>query len=320
MSNSRRFTPFRQVLVPVVHGVDPDSALTAARAITEDNRIILVGLCRMVADQSLSAGSLRARQVRAQIGDLVAATELRRRARVRVSHEPWEELVQLIGSIQPDLLVLGWPSTLEALGIEASEVLARPPCDIVLVRGTLVPAPAHILLSVRGGPQAGLENLASHTVLHQQRPRQSGTRLLDRGRIRGIPGAYKLDRLPMPLVHGLLKLRRQYVQPLKARNKRSAQIAIGWQAGRLAYQLVEGLRFVFFAQLPVDVSQAHGDLLPLHRGHQRAVAGQGFRLAQDRLGGVHPLRRMKPSAASSDDCARMVSGMVGLSAARSFIC
>ena len=55
MSNSRRFTPFRQVLVPVVHGVDPDSALTAARAITEDNRIILVGLCRMVADQSLSA-------------------------------------------------------------------------------------------------------------------------------------------------------------------------------------------------------------------------------------------------------------------------
>ena len=156
MSNSRRFTPFRQVLVPVVHGVDPDSALTAARAITEDNRIILVGLCRMVADQSLSAGSLRARQVRAQIGDLVAATELRRRARVRVSHEPWEELVQLIGSIQPDLLVLGWPSTLEALGIEASEVLARPPCDIVLVRGTLVPAPAHILLAVRGGPQAGL--------------------------------------------------------------------------------------------------------------------------------------------------------------------
>ena len=183
MSKSRHFTPFRQVLVPVVHGCDPGSALTAARAITEDNRIILVGLCRMVADQSLSAGSLRARQVRAQISDLVAATELRRRARVRVSHTPWNELVQLIGSIRPDLLVLDWPATLEALGVEASEVLARPPCDIALVRGTLAPAPAHILLSVRGGPQAGLAvrlglalsraSKAELTALHTRPPATS---------------------------------------------------------------------------------------------------------------------------------------------------
>ena len=80
---------------------------------------------------------------------------------------------------------------------------------------------------------------------------------------------------------------------MEARDERTAQVAIGWQAGRLAYQLVEGLRFVFFAQLPVDVSQAHGDLLPLNRGHQRAVAGQRFRLAQDRLGGVNPLQANK---------------------------
>lgn len=156
MNIYKRFTPFWQVLVPVVHGCDPGPALAAARAITEDRRIILVGLCRMAADQSLSAGSLCARQVRLQINGLVAATELRRRARVRVSYTPWNELLQLVASIRPDLLVLGWPSALEALGIETGEIIEHPPCDIALVRGMLAPLPARILLAVRGGPQAGL--------------------------------------------------------------------------------------------------------------------------------------------------------------------
>lgn len=178
MSRDRRFTPFNQVLVPVVHGCDPSPALTAARAITEDNRIMLVGLCRVTADQSLSAGPLRARQVRVQINELVSATTLRRRAGVRVSYTPWNELVQLIASLRPDLLVLGWPSTLEALGTETGDVLEHPPCDLAMVRGTLAPAPAHILLAVRGGPQAGLAvrlglalrrvSRAELTVLHTQ--------------------------------------------------------------------------------------------------------------------------------------------------------
>ena len=156
MSKNRQFMPFRQVLVPVVHGADPGPALAVARAITEDSRIILVGLFCMEAVQPLSAGATGARQVRAQVSDLIAGTQMRRRARVRVSHTPWNELVQLIGSIRPDLLVLGWPSTLETLGVEAGEILSHPPCDIAMVRGTLSHAPAHILMSVRGGPQGGL--------------------------------------------------------------------------------------------------------------------------------------------------------------------
>ena len=156
MSKSRQFTPFRNVLVPVVHGCDPGPALAAARAITEDAHIVLAGLVRVAAEQSLSAGALRAREVRVQVNELVAGTELRRRARVRVSHTPWDDLVQVIRSIQPDLLVLGWPACLAALGVEAGEILIHPPCDVAMVRGSLPPAPARILMSVRGGPQAGL--------------------------------------------------------------------------------------------------------------------------------------------------------------------
>ncbi len=156
MSKRRQFSPFRHVLVPVVHGCDPGPALAAARAITDDSHIILAGLFCMAADQPLSAGASGARQVRAQLSNLVAGTQMRRRARVRVSHTPWNELVQLIGSIRPDLLVLGWPSTLEALGVEAGEILSSPPCDIAMVRGAIPKPPNHILMSVRGGPQAGL--------------------------------------------------------------------------------------------------------------------------------------------------------------------
>jgi glycosyltransferase involved in cell wall biosynthesis len=156
VSKSRQFTPFRNVLVPVVHGCDPGPALAAARAITDDAHIILAGLVHVAAEQSLSAGALGARQVRVQVNELIAGTELRRRAHVRVSHTPWGDLVELIRAIQPDLLVLGWPICLEALGIEAGEILTSPPCDIAMIRWSLPQAPAHILMSVRGGPQAGL--------------------------------------------------------------------------------------------------------------------------------------------------------------------
>ncbi len=156
MNQKRGFTPFRQVLVPVVYGCDPSPALAAARAITADRHIILAGMYRMAIDQPLSGGAHGARKVRAQISALVAGTELRRRARVRVSYIPWRELVELVDSLHPDLLVLSWPSTLEALGIDASDILSAPPSDLVMVRGTLAQPPARIIMSVRGGPQAGL--------------------------------------------------------------------------------------------------------------------------------------------------------------------
>ena len=156
MSKGRQFIPFRSVLVPVVYGCDPGPALAAARAITGDVYIILAGLMRVEADESLSAGALGARKTRARINDLVAGTELRRRGHVLVSHRPWDELIGLIRAIRPDLLVLAWPNTLTALGVEASEILASPPCDVAMVRGCLPQLPEHILMSVRGGPQAGL--------------------------------------------------------------------------------------------------------------------------------------------------------------------
>jgi glycosyltransferase involved in cell wall biosynthesis/nucleotide-binding universal stress UspA family protein len=176
MIKPRQFTPFRRVLVPVLHRCDVAQALTAARAITGDDHIILAGLIRVAPGESLSTGVRQARQVRAQLNELVAGTALRRRALVRVSYSPWDELVELTRAIRPDLLVLGWPDTVELLGVEPGEILARPPCDIAVARGCLPKTPARILMSVRGGPQATLalrlalaldkESKAELTALH----------------------------------------------------------------------------------------------------------------------------------------------------------
>jgi glycosyltransferase involved in cell wall biosynthesis/nucleotide-binding universal stress UspA family protein len=156
MTHANGFKPFRNVLVPVVYGCDPMPALAVARTIAEEANITLVGAVRMSPDRSLPEGTPMARLVRARLSELIAGTEMRRRPPVRVSHAPWDELRQLSRALGVSLLVLGWPGTFEALGVEATEVLTQPPCDIVMVRGTLPQGPMRVLMSVRGGPQANL--------------------------------------------------------------------------------------------------------------------------------------------------------------------
>jgi nucleotide-binding universal stress UspA family protein len=152
----RRFVGFRRVLVPVVYGSDPTSALAVARCITEEDHITLVGLVRMAPDRSLPEGTPLARQVRARLAQLLAGTQMRRRAPVAVSHAPWSELSRLVRTHRSDLLVLDWPESFDALGVEPAHAIAQPPCDLVLVRGPVPEDPMRVLMSMRGGPQANL--------------------------------------------------------------------------------------------------------------------------------------------------------------------
>jgi nucleotide-binding universal stress UspA family protein len=156
MTLARRFLTFRNVLVPVVYGCDPAPAVAVARAIAREDHITLVGAVCMPADRSLPEGTPLARQVRAQLSVLIAGTQMHRRPPVRVSHTPWNELRQLIGSLGSSVLVLDWPGSFEALGVEAAAVLDQPPCDILMVRGDVTEGPLRVLMSVRGGPQANL--------------------------------------------------------------------------------------------------------------------------------------------------------------------
>src|SRR3990172_8679240 len=100
----------------------------------------------------------RARETRRILRGLVdgAGGRVRARARVRVSVSPWLDLQQVIRNENSDVLVLEWPIHFHALDAEVDQLLAAPPCDILIVRGPL-PYPAQgVIVPVRGGPHAEL--------------------------------------------------------------------------------------------------------------------------------------------------------------------
>ncbi len=167
MSKRRVFAPFRKILVPVLHGCDPALSLQAARLVAGDGHITLVGLVAVPRDETLSVGAIPARETRRVLRALSTSGQIGHRARVRVTHTPWEELISVAQSDEPDLLVLEWPCALEALQVTAQTVLTYPVCDIALVRGPLPDVPAaQILVPLRGGPYAELALRIALAIAH----------------------------------------------------------------------------------------------------------------------------------------------------------
>jgi len=130
MAPQRKFELFNKVLVPVVDGYDSAAALTAARLIAGEERLLLFGLVPVAEDESLSVGAMRVQELRKVLRAFPEAT----RPRPRVSHRPWRELIETVTEQRPDLLVLEWPSAAEAFGVDLGEIFSRPPCDVCLVR------------------------------------------------------------------------------------------------------------------------------------------------------------------------------------------
>ncbi|HTP06718.1 MAG TPA: glucosyl-3-phosphoglycerate synthase [Anaerolineae bacterium] len=144
----------RTVWVPILQGCEYESALKAACLLATD--VVLVGVVRVPPDQPLSAGAYEARQVRRLLRALSAGEQVRYKARVLVSHQPWTDLTKAITADEPDLLLLDWPCHIDALHVTAAEVLTRPPCDVALVRGPLPDQIKQVLIPMRGGPHAEL--------------------------------------------------------------------------------------------------------------------------------------------------------------------
>ena len=148
MGPQRKFELLHKILVPIVDGYDPTAALTVGRLIAGEENLLLFGLVPVAEDESLSVGATRAQELRKLLRRFPNAT----RPRPRVSHRPWRELVDLVTEENPDLLILEWPSTSQAFGVDLEEIFSRPPCDICLVRQPVMENPKDVLLPIRGGP------------------------------------------------------------------------------------------------------------------------------------------------------------------------
>lgn len=148
------YASLHTVLVPVVHGCDVEASLAAARALAPD--VLLVGVVRIPSNEPLSAGASKAREVRKLLRQISQPEHIRTKARVIVSHTPWDDLLNVVSGDEPDLLVLDWVCHFDALGIDIETALARPPCDVALVRGPFPKETSRVLVPVRGGPHAEL--------------------------------------------------------------------------------------------------------------------------------------------------------------------
>jgi glucosyl-3-phosphoglycerate synthase len=147
---------FRKVLVPVIHGYESLTAITAAHAIAGSEKIQLVGLVSVDESESLSLATWPARKVRTMLRKLSSEERTRNRPRVQVSYNIWQELVDIVREEKADLLILEWPDHFTALQDSQLEILSNPPCDVAVVRGPLRFRPARLLVPMRGGPYSEL--------------------------------------------------------------------------------------------------------------------------------------------------------------------
>ncbi|MCE7861684.1 MAG: glucosyl-3-phosphoglycerate synthase, partial [Chloroflexi bacterium CFX2] len=148
------FAPIHTIFVPFIHNGPGLHALDVARQFNAE--IVLVGVVVVPEKRSLTTGTAAARDLRRTLRIFGKDKRITSRNQVIVSHQPWNELSNLLQKENPDLLCLEFDSHLKALKVTASDVLTRPPCDVALVRGKINSKPKQVLVPMRGGPHAEL--------------------------------------------------------------------------------------------------------------------------------------------------------------------
>ena len=153
-SPTRPFLPFRRIYVPAMLGLDVRPLVALARSM--GGRPVLLGLVRVPLGKPLSRGAAMARQLRRTLVQMGMEARENRAARTFVSHRPWKDLELQLQGDPTALLLLEHPGHFQAMDADVGEVLARPPCNLAILRGPLPTEPLHILTPMRGGPYAEL--------------------------------------------------------------------------------------------------------------------------------------------------------------------
>jgi nucleotide-binding universal stress UspA family protein len=157
---------FKKVLVPILHGCEQTSAISAARAIAGADNILFVGFVYIPEGESLSSAAVPAQEVRQMLRNLSNTDHIGRGTEVHAAHRPWDEIVRVAEKEKPDLLILEHPCQFETLKMTPVDVLTQPPCDIAIVNAHISDNLKTVLIPVRGGPYA---ELALRTALSMKR-------------------------------------------------------------------------------------------------------------------------------------------------------
>ncbi len=185
-----------KVLVPVLQGSEQKSAIHAAHAIAGDENVLLTGFIFVPADQSLSTAAVDARKLRQTLKQLYKVKRGDKWAQVNVSHNPWNELVNIVKSEDIDLLLLEWPCHFDALNITLAEVLSQAPCNIAIVNQHIGPNIRNVLIPIRGGPYAELSLRIALSIRNSNNAQVSSLHLFPNNITREQDLAFKgIDRV-----------------------------------------------------------------------------------------------------------------------------
>jgi glycosyltransferase involved in cell wall biosynthesis/nucleotide-binding universal stress UspA family protein len=155
MKRSSPRNMFRKILVPVIHGCEYSDALRVASSITSSESIVLAGIVAVTDESKLSAGALPAQELRKSFRQIKSRQKINSLELIRVTHNPWNELLKVVREQKPDLLVLE-AGHCQWFGSSIQDVLKDAPCNIVIVCGLLPKKIDQILIPIRGGPNAEL--------------------------------------------------------------------------------------------------------------------------------------------------------------------
>ncbi len=171
MSRLPLFSRLQRTIVPVLMGHTPTQAIRLSQALRTET--VLVGMVTVPEGQSVSRAAGDARRLRDVMRALDLMPQTRMRPNVRVTQNALDDLRQVIDSEDPDLTLLEWPEGVAALTQGAADRFAQLACDLALVRGPVPEPLKHVLVAVRGGPNAELAlrvglalRPAELTVLH----------------------------------------------------------------------------------------------------------------------------------------------------------
>lgn len=146
---------FRKILVPVIQGGEYKDALRVASGVASNESILLAGIVAIPSGGSLSAGALPAQNLRKALRQIKNKQKINSLELIRVTHNPWNELLKVIREEKPDLLVLE-AGHCQMFGQTIHEMLKNAPCNVVVACGLLSKKFDQVLIPIRGGPNAEL--------------------------------------------------------------------------------------------------------------------------------------------------------------------
>jgi glucosyl-3-phosphoglycerate synthase len=136
--------------------------LAAMLARAHQGDILLLGVVEVAEDQPLSAGVMPAQRLREELHRRTIEPEIPLRTSVRVARSLYEGIRDTVREERADLLVLGWQgeafSPERLFGPPIEQLLAAPPCDLVVIKHKLDGPSQRILLPTTGGPNLQLSS------------------------------------------------------------------------------------------------------------------------------------------------------------------